>query len=138
MALLNVHDVLSATINNKVDYFPNVFEYLGLDQELDSVYQFLNSYSIYEFDETKSVPGDIINGRTEYLDSVTSLTNELFRALGRINSEDSTYWMVAPTNDEWTKLSTAYTDYFNYFWENIFFEIFSTFLRIFKPVHPRF
>lgn len=102
------------TINNKVDYFPNVFEYLGLDQELDSVYQFLNSYSIYEFDETKSVPGDIINGRTEYLDSVTSLTNELFRALGRINSEDSTYWMVAPTNDEWTKLSTAYTDYFNY------------------------
>ncbi|MBQ4209564.1 MAG: fasciclin domain-containing protein, partial [Prevotella sp.] len=102
------------TINNKVDYFPNVFEYLGLDQELDSVYQFLNSYSIYEFDETKSVPGDIINGRTEYLDSVTSLTNELFRALGRINSEDSTYWMVAPTNDEWTKLSTTYTDYFNY------------------------
>lgn len=102
------------TINNKVDYFPNVFEYLGLDNELDSVYQFLNSYSIYEFDETKSVPGDIINGRTEYLDSVTSLTNELFRTLGRINSEDSTYWMVAPTNDEWTRLSTTYTDYFNY------------------------
>lgn len=102
------------TINNKVDYYPNVFEYLGLDHELDSVYQFLNSYSVYEFDPYKSVPGEIINGRTEYLDSVTELSNILFRTLGRINSEDSTYWMVVPTNDEWTSLSSTYTDYFNY------------------------
>lgn len=102
------------TINNKVEYYPNVFEYLGIDHELDSVYQFLNSYSVYEFDPTKSVPGEIVNGRTEYLDSVTELTNELFRRYGRINSEDSTYWMVAPTNDEWSRLASTYTDYFNY------------------------
>lgn len=102
------------SINNKVEYFPNVFEYLGLDKDLDSVYQFVNSYSEYEFNPNKSVPGDIIDGRTEYLDSVTELSNLLFRTLGRINSEDSTYWMVAPTNEEWTNLTSTYTDYFNY------------------------
>ena len=95
------------TINNKVEYFPNVFEYLGLDKDLDSVYQFVNSYSEYEFNPNKSVPGDIIDGRTEYLDSVTELSNLLFRTLGRINSEDSTYWMVAPTNEEWTNLTST-------------------------------
>lgn len=102
------------TIDKKVGYFPNVFEYLGLDHELDSVYQFLNSYSIYEFNPSKSVAGGIVDGQTVYLDSVTELSNELFRYLGRINSEDSTYWMVAPVNEEWNKLTERYTDYFNY------------------------
>lgn len=102
------------TIDRKLDYFPNVFEYLGHDDELDSVYQFFNRYSVYEFDETKSVPGEIIDGVTHYLDSVSELRNPLFQRYGLINSEDSTYWMVCPTNSEWSRLLDEYSAYFNY------------------------
>ena len=102
------------TINQKLDYFPNVFEYLGHDAQLDSVYQFLNRYSVYEFNDAKSVPGEIIDGVTIYLDSVSELRNTLFEKLGLINSEDSTYWLIAPTNSEWSRLVAEYEPYFNY------------------------
>lgn len=102
------------TVDKKLDYFPNVFEYLGHDSELDSVYNFLNSYSVYEFNEAKSVPGEIVDGQTVYLDSVSDLKNSLFNSLGLINSEDSTYWLLAPTNAEWNRLLEEYEPYFNY------------------------
>ncbi len=102
------------TIDGRLDYFPNVFEYLGHDSELDSVYQFLKKYNVYEFDEASSTPGEIVNGKTEYLDSVTTLQNAMFDKFGKINSEDSTYWFLCPTNSEWDRLVTEYEPYFNY------------------------
>jgi len=102
------------TINGKIDYIPNVLECLDTTEDLDSVYQFINSHSTYEFDETQSVPGEIIDGLTHYLDSVTLFSNDLLTKYGLINSEDSTYWMVAPTNSEWVRLVNEYQPYFNY------------------------
>ena len=102
------------TIDGKLDYMPNVFEYLGHDRDLDSVYQFLKRYNVYEFNDAKSVPGEIIDGMTHYLDSVSDLHNALLEQLGLINSEDSTYWLVCPTNEQWDSLLTVYTPYFNY------------------------
>jgi len=102
------------TLGEKLDYFPNVLEYLGHDSDLDSIYQFLKRYNVYEFDETSSVPGEIVDGQTVYLDSVTTLRNELLTKYGLINSEDSTYWMLCPTNSEWSRMVTEYEPYFNY------------------------
>ena len=102
------------TIDRQIAYFPNIFEYLGHDAELDSVYQFLNSFSVYEFNDAKSVPGEIIDGVTHYLDSVSELRNSFLSLHGLINSEDSTYWMLCPTNSEWERLVEEYTPYFNY------------------------
>ena len=102
------------TIDRQMTYFPNVFEYLGHDPELDSVYQFLNSYSVYEFNDAKSVPGEIVDGMTVYLDSVSELRNSFLDSYGLINSEDSTYWMLCPTNSEWARLVQEYEPYFNY------------------------
>ena len=102
------------TLKNKVDYFPNVFEYLRKDADLDSVANFLYGYNIYEFDPSQSVPGEIKDGKVEYLDSVKILRNEMFNYLGLLSSEDSTYWMVAPTNEVWNSLVEEYEPYFNY------------------------
>lgn len=102
------------TINHRINYYPNIFEYLGIDHDIDSVYNFLNSYSHYEFDANSSVPGGIVDGQTVYLDSVSYLSNNLLTSIGEINNEDSTYWMLAPTNDQWTKLLNEYHPYFNY------------------------
>lgn len=102
------------TLDKKLDYVPNVLECLDIEEGLDSVYHFLSSHNVYEFNESQSVPGEIIDGVTHYLDSVTVLTNDLLSQYGLINSEDSTYWMVAPTNAEWNRLVEEYTPYFNY------------------------
>lgn len=102
------------TLNAQIDYFPNVFEYLGLDSELDSVYNFINSYSVYDFDPNQSVAGGIVDGETVYLDSVVVLNNSFLSQYGYINSEDSTYWMLAPTNETWAELYAEYREYFVY------------------------
>ncbi|MBM6991824.1 MAG: hypothetical protein I3J02_00930 [Prevotella sp.] len=102
------------TLGSQVKYFPNVFEYLGIDPNLDSIYQFVNSFSTYEFVESSSVPGGIVNGQTVYLDSVMRLRNKMLDVLGYLSQEDSTYWMLAPTNAEWSRMVTEFHPYFNY------------------------
>ena len=113
------------TISTKADYGYNLYEYLIQNNELDSVGRFLRTFSEYKFVPSSSVPGGITDGRTWYLDSVFVLTNKLFEKpsvryswtmepLGNLNSEDSTYWMVAPTNSVWDNLVARYSSYFNY------------------------
>ena len=104
------------TVNKKIDYLPNVFEYVAKDADLDSLKNFLYSSHFYylKFEADKSVAGSIVDGKTQYLDSVFSQQNELYSYLGKINAEDSTYWMVAPTNAVWKNLIEEYEPYFNY------------------------
>lgn len=102
------------TVNGKISYFPNVFEYLGNDAELDSVYSFLSSHNVYEFQPDKSVAGGIVDGQTVYLDSVSILQNDLLKQIGELNSEDSTYWMLAPVNSVWEQKVAEYESYFTY------------------------
>jgi hypothetical protein len=105
------------TIDKKVDYFPNVFEYVRKDADLDSLRSFLYNSKFYykEFQPDESVKGEVVDGRITYQDSVFTQRNELFNEIeARINSEDSTYWMVAPTNQVWKELIDKYETYFNY------------------------
>lgn len=114
------------TLDEPTNFYNNVFELVEkmrakngeapAPDGLDSVYNFLysNRYYRYELDEEKSVPGDIVNGKTTYLDSVMVKYNELFYNIGYLNSEDSTYWMVAPTNAEFGKYLSEYQNYFMY------------------------
>lgn len=107
------------TVGSQVDYFPNVFEYMRRDAELDSLYSFFYNERFYrkEFQASKSVEGGIVDGRTIYLDSVFRQQNDLFNSNflnARLNNEDSTYWMLMPTNETWRKLVDEYQNYFNY------------------------
>lgn len=102
------------TLGGQMKYDPNIFEYLAMDKDLDSVYNFIKSYGKYEFDASQSVAGGVVDGKTQYLDSVTVYTNTIINNLGYINREDSTYWVLAPTNSEWKRLVEEYTPYFNY------------------------
>jgi len=104
------------TLNDQMNYLPNVFEAFRKDRDYDSIYHFLynSHYYYHEFMPSQSVPGSIVNGKTQYLDSVFALRNELFSDLGQINSEDSNYVMVAPTNEVWKNLIEEYQPYFDY------------------------
>ncbi len=105
------------TIQGKAHYFPTVFEYLRKDADLDSLANFFYNSRFYrkEFIPGRSVPGGLVDGKTVYLDSVFAQQNDLWDMLwAYTNEEDSTYWMVAPTNKEWKKLIEEYEPYFNY------------------------
>ena len=105
------------TIDGKAEFAPNIFEYLRKDADLDSVSSFFYNSHLYhhEFIPGRSIPGGIIDGKTYYLDSVFIQRNDLFDVLwADLNEEDSTYWMVVPTNTEWKKLLDEYQPYFNY------------------------
>ena len=104
------------TLKDKVSYLTSVFEYVSKDPDLDSLYSFLYNPSYYykEFVPERSVPGSIVDGKTQYLDSVYMQRNDLFSYLGQLNIEDSTYLMIAPTNEVWNNLVTEYEQYFNY------------------------
>lgn len=102
------------TVGSRLPYFANVSEYFTMDDELDSIASFFSRYNVYEFDASRSVPGEIVDGKTVYLDSVMNLKNVMFDELGYINREDSAYWMVVPTDRQWRKLYEEYKIYFNY------------------------
>ena len=104
------------TLKNKVQFLSNVFEYIAKDPELDSLRSFLYNSKFYyrEFLPERSVAGSIVDGKTQYLDSVFMQRNDLFSYLGQLNLEDSTYMMIAPTNDVWKNLIEEYEQYFNY------------------------
>ena len=104
------------TLAEKVNFLSNVFEYVAKDPALDSLRSFLYNKKYYyrEFIPERSVAGSIVDGKTQYLDSVFMQRNDLFGYLGQLNIEDSTYFMVAPTNEVWKNLVEEYEPYFNY------------------------
>ena len=105
------------TLGSKVAFLSNIFEYMRKDPELDSVSSFFyNSHYYYkEFMPERSVAGSIVDGKTQYLDSVFVQRNELFGELAsQLNTEDSTYIFVAPTNEAWAKLISEVEPMFDY------------------------
>ena len=102
------------TIDKKESYFPNVWEYLKKNHDLDSLSNFLYSFNEYQFDANKSVPGGIVDGKTVYLDSVTEFNNKMLDMYGYVNREDSNYLMIMPTNTVWKSMYDEYIQYFNY------------------------
>ena len=105
-------------VDGPATFFPNIWERLRMDLEgdngLDSVANFFLSWNRIELDEEASVPGGIVDGETVYLASVMYNYNPIFNQLGRIDSEDSLYWFVAPTNKIWKENIDLYRSYFEY------------------------
>ncbi len=99
---------------NVQTFFPNIREYTELQANMDSLTAFLTDYDEYELDEDASVPGGVVDGKTVYLDSVTNLTNEMLTKYGYIQREDSTYYLIVPTDDVWKAEYDKYHQYYNY------------------------
>jgi len=104
-------------INNVAEYVPSVYEALSKVEDADSVWQYLKFFHEDKFDSRNSVPGEIIDGKTHYLDSVTNKKNKFFDEMLKeadVLNEDSCYWMVVPSSPVWEKLVTDYSKYYQY------------------------
>ncbi len=104
-----------------VAYLPNIYEYLTSGTGLDSINSFIKSFEKYEFDEDASTQGPTIDGNISWVDSVTYLSNDYLdynTYMGaKLNSEDSLYAVVIPSNTAWQKAYEQVKPYFNYMQE---------------------
>ena len=98
----------------QVPFFCNVWEYMDKDTTYSLVRDYLYSFNKLVLDEESSVAGAVVDGEITYVDSVVVNTNEMFRRIGQLNSEDSTYWMVLPTNRAWREAYRRVGSYYSY------------------------
>ena len=96
----------------------NVYEFMGSDNALSSIYGILNDPSINKrtFSESSSTAGGMNSeGNMVYIDSVYTYNNELLNSCGaQIKNEDSMYVAVIPTNEAWKQAKEKLNKLFNY------------------------
>ncbi len=95
-------------------FFFNIYEYLKTEPGLDSLKSFIYSFDELVFDPLLSVPYGVVDGKTIYVDSVVTIENKLLEKIGLINHEDSTYWLLAPSNRAWNEAYDSIRQYFKY------------------------
>lgn len=111
-------------IAKPVDYLPNIWEYLALNPNLDSLRSYLYSFDRREFNEYGSIVGPTVNGEVTYIDSAFNNSNMWFECnnsmtrdaggFGQIAVEDSTYTFFAITNDVWNVMVPEVDKFYNY------------------------
>lgn len=104
-------------MSSPVIYNYNIWEYLKVAADVDSVANFLYSHDVTKFDAGSSILGPIKDGAQTYLDSVFRTTNDLLHrgtGVGNINKEDSTYVVYVPTNEVWNELVAQAEKHYNY------------------------
>jgi uncharacterized surface protein with fasciclin (FAS1) repeats len=102
-------------IQGTANYLSNIWEYLDHGTKLDSLRNFLYSFNQITFDPDLSTVGGVNeHGDIFYIDSVFTNSNILLRRLGSLNSEDSTYTFIAPTNSAWREAYNRIKNYFVY------------------------
>ncbi len=130
-------------ISTRNEFFYNLYEYVKFSGEVTSFRDYLVARDTTEFDENKSIEGlPDENGNPTYVDSVYIQDNMMFRDLSReetpyaynptgsdaddawmnplkmlnaqINTEDSLFVMVVPTDLAWATATENMKPYYNY------------------------
>ncbi len=101
-------------IEHPLPYEYSLYEALCDQPDMQSIGAFLRLYDEDWFDADASVSSGIVEGVPVYVDSVVIERNRLLQQIGLINVEDSTYWMVAPTEQGWRRAYDAASQYFVY------------------------
>lgn len=101
-------------IDGYANFTANIWEELAKIDSISEVNAFLKSFNKDYFDINASVQGPIVNGEITYLDSVVTLQNEWFSKIGYLAREDSSYYMIVPTNKAWRETYDKALTYFKY------------------------
>jgi hypothetical protein len=102
-------------MNGEVPYVRNLYEAIKDLPEFSGMGTFLKKYEKDSLDEDASLVAGVNDmGVLVYIDSVIIEKNQLLNGFGLINTEDSTYWMAAPTKAGWDAAYTNVSKYFNF------------------------
>jgi hypothetical protein len=78
-------------IENKANFFDNIWEYLDKDTTLSLLADYYHSFDTTVFDAEASIEGGVVNGQIYYMDSVVYNRNTLFSYFGEINNENKQF-----------------------------------------------
>ena len=95
-------------------YRNNLYEMLSNNPNLNQIGTLLRQYEEDYFDADHSVSSGIVEGVPVYVDSVVTEYNRMLQRIGYIDAEDSTYMVVVPTNNGWSKAYEEASKYFVY------------------------
>ena len=95
-------------------YRYSLYEQLCNNPGLDQIGTVLRTYQEDYFDAEHSVSSGIVEGVPVYVDSVVIERNKMLQRIGYIDSEDSTYMMVVPSNQGWAKAWEEASKHFVY------------------------
>jgi uncharacterized surface protein with fasciclin (FAS1) repeats len=102
-------------VSGQIPYLRNIFESIVELPEFKGMGAYLSKYQKDSLDEAASLIAGVNDmGVPVYVDSVMIEKNQLLGSFGQINSEDSTYHMVAPSKAGWDAAYVTVSKYFNY------------------------
>jgi len=97
-----------------IPYLSNIYESLCNNTEFSKMGAFFKSFQKDSLDEFASVSSGIVDGSTVYVDSVLIAKNALLSELGYLNEEDSSFLLIAPTDNAWNTAYAKIAPYFNF------------------------
>ncbi|MBM6992028.1 MAG: fasciclin domain-containing protein [Prevotella sp.] len=102
-------------LNGMATFYPNLYEYLGDAEGIDSLRSYFKKYELTTLDESRSVVGPTVNGKQTYIDSVMVTTNEMTKQIrAYLEKEDSSYTMMMPSDAAWIAAYNRIKPYFRY------------------------
>ena len=112
----NIHSKngIMHVMDGQLPYMMTIYEALVALPQFKSHGKFLASYNEDEFNEKASVSSGIVDGKNVYIDSVMTEHNKLMERVGRLNAEDSLYYVVIPTEAGWNKAWNTAFECFKY------------------------
>lgn len=102
------------TLASSVPFAYNIYENFTTPGRNPHIGDFLSLYERLELDEERSIQSGLIDGQKVYSDSVLIRRNPFFNILGMINSEDSNYIALIPSEKIWKPAVEEALPYFNY------------------------
>ncbi len=92
-------------LSGAAHFYPNLYEYLRMGQDIDSLRDHIMRYEQRYLDTRASVKGPMVDGVQTYIDSVMVTYNTLVNQLGAsLENEDSSYTFVMPTNEAFMEM----------------------------------
>src|SRR5574344_847223 len=101
-------------VGSMLPYKYNIYEALSNQSCFSKIGSFLRSFEKDSLDEEKSLSSGLVDGIPVYIDSVIIEKNSQLDGFGYINSEDSAYWMIAPSTAGFDAAYDTISSYFNY------------------------
>lgn len=92
-------------LNGAAQFYPNLYEYLRMRDDIDMLRDYFMHYEQSVLDTKNSVKGPVIGGIQTYIDSVVVTSNSLTRRLNAsLSNEDSTYTFLMPTDKAYQEM----------------------------------
>ncbi len=101
-------------VDGNVSFLPNLYEWVCTSPETNMLGSYLKAFQKDSLDEFSSVASGIVDGKTVYVDSVIIKKNAILSEIGDLNNEDSTFWMITPTDSAWNDAVAKISTYYNY------------------------